>query len=137
MKLLPKTMRTLWINALGKINGHSLQGDFIEQILQGRKSFKNAYPLQPWWSYTDHPAWAIGGATISGRFDGGVVAQGNDYFLKGKIHYELYDYFVDPYDTPNIIPWDINLGGEPFNIKGDWIEYINHPITLEQYEKFK
>lgn len=124
-------------NMLGKQNGHSLQGDFIEQILQGKKSFKNTYPMQPWWQYTNNPIWAIGGAVISGNFNGGVINQDENYFLKGEIHYEFYDYFTDPYDTPNIISEDINAFGKPFNIKGSWVEYIHHPITFEQYERLK
>lgn len=124
-------------NALGKRNGHSLQGDFIEQILQGRKSFKNAYPLQPWWSYTEHPAWAIGGATISGQFEGGVIQQDGQYFLNGLIYYQLHDRFADPFDVTNMFEGEWNPGGEPFDINGQWQERVKIPITKEQFENFR
>lgn len=124
-------------NALGKQGGHSLHGDFLQQILNGRTHFRNGYsvntPLYRW----NEPTWAIGSAHIEGQFYGDVITQNGNYFLVGQIVYSLYDRFTDPYDTPNIIPGEWNPNGEPFEITGSWIEPVNITITQEQYEQFK
>lgn len=124
-------------NTLGKRNGHSLQGDFIEQILQGKKSFQNTYPLTPWWQFSNDPLWAMGGVTISGTFSGGVIQENEQYYLNGNIAYQLYDRFTDPYDTPNLIAGEWNPDGEAFTINGAWQERVKIPITQEQFQQFK
>lgn len=123
-------------NALGKTNGHSLQGDFIEQILKGEKRFLNVYSVGDLYRSDFRTAeWAIGDATIGGTFNGTVVQVAEQYFLKGEIYYTLYDRFEDPIDFGNLFEGSFDIG-DPFDITGSWNETINQPITKEQYEQF-
>ncbi|MDC2824607.1 hypothetical protein PHA51_00950 [Rodentibacter pneumotropicus] len=120
---------------LGKDIQHSLHGDFLNQILQGSKSFHNGYKLG---GFPLSMRWAIGGVTISGEFFGDVVEQRGRYYLIGTVHYSLLDHFSDVWDTLNLTPDDHNnFGGEPFNITGNWVEPVNESISKAQYERLK
>lgn len=134
IRLLVKTP-----NELGKKNGHSLQGDFIEQILKGEKSFKNTYPVGSPFKFDN--LWAIGGATIEGTFTGEVRFRGGfkRYFeLRGTIRYKFYDKFTDPYDTFNWIKGEWNPDGTAFDIVGEWEETIRIPkLTPEQRKRLQ
>lgn len=124
-------------NQLGKKNGHSLESDFIKQILDGKTSFKNSYQPRSVMSNVCHPLWAMGGITIMGDFDGDVTQNGEEYYLNGNINYEVIDKFTDPYDTFNLLKGEWNPDGKPYDIFGKWQEPVHQKIDKEQYEFFK
>ena len=95
--------------------------------------------LGDYWQDIGSAEWGIGGFALSGRFEGGVVQIGNGYYLKGDIYYDVHDRFTDPYNLFNInSPWgEWNPNGVSYDIIGGWKESILHPITPEQYRKFK
>ncbi|WP_115591037.1 hypothetical protein [Actinobacillus lignieresii] len=126
-------------NQLGKKGGHSVYKDFITQILkQNVTSFKNSYTFRSVWDgvvdieVINDPLWAIGSATLSGKFFGRTINENGKYYLKGRIDYEFYDEFSDPYDILNFTQekWDPN--GNPFDIIDKWSIEIKESITKEE-----
>ncbi|MBS9426874.1 hypothetical protein CE143_09670 [Photorhabdus luminescens] len=123
-------------NAFGRTEG-SIQSRFISQIQNGERiDFKNGYDFAKESKIPGiDPLWAIGGATISGNLIN-IKAEnaGDKYNISGVINYKLYDNFTDPYDTFNWKTEDINWGGEPFEITGEWQENVNFQIEKNIYE---
>lgn len=127
-------------NQLGKQNNHSVQGDFIQQIIKNnRKSFRNTYSFRQnvGMLAINDPLWAIGGAIIEGQFSGNAVSENGKFYLKGEISYKFYDKFTDPYDTFNLIPGEWNPDGDSYDINGKWIEPVSVEINQTDYINFK
>ncbi|KER05242.1 hypothetical protein MEG1DRAFT_00137 [Photorhabdus temperata subsp. temperata Meg1] len=59
---------------------------------------------------------------------------GDVYNVSGTINYKLYDKFTDPYDTFNWVKEDINVGGKPFDITGEWKENVSFPVSRQIQE---
>ncbi|AOM42423.1 hypothetical protein [Xenorhabdus hominickii] len=122
--------------AFGRPEG-SIQSRFISQIQSGERiDFENNYNfgLEKNVPIYD-PLWGIGGAKISGSLTN-VSAEkvGDGYNVSGTINYKLYDKFTDPYDTFNWGKEDINVGGEPFDITGEWKENVNLRVDGRIFE---
>ncbi|PHM46512.1 hypothetical protein [Xenorhabdus miraniensis] len=122
--------------AFGRPEG-SIQSRFISQIQRGeRVDFENGYNfgLEKKVPVYD-PLWGIGGAKISGSLTH-VSAEkaGDGYNVSGTINYKLYDKFTDPYDTFNWGKEDINVGGEPFDITGEWKEDVNFHVDRKIFD---
>lgn len=127
-------------NQLGKQNNHSVQGDFIQQIIKNnRKSFRNTYSFRQNVGALaiNNPLWAIGGAIIEGQFSGNAVSENGKFYLKGEISYKFYDKFTDPYDTFNLIPGEWNPDGDSYDINGKWIEPVSVEISQTDYLNLK
>ncbi|MBP4134426.1 hypothetical protein [Gallibacterium anatis] len=127
-------------NQLGKQNGHSVQGDFIQQIIKNnRKSFRNTYSFRQNVGALaiNNPLWAIGGAIIEGQFSGNAVSENGKFYLKGEISYKFYDKFTDPYDTFNLIPGEWNPDGDSYDINGKWTEPVSVEISQTDYLNLK
>ncbi|MDC9597912.1 hypothetical protein [Xenorhabdus anantnagensis] len=122
--------------AFGRPEG-SIQSRFISQIQGGeRVDFENRYNfgLEKKVPVYD-PLWGIGGATVSGSLTN-VSAEkvGDTYNVSGTINYKLYDKFTDPYDTFNWAKEDINVGGKPFDITGEWKENVTFQVNQQIFE---
>ncbi|EQC01765.1 hypothetical protein [Photorhabdus temperata] len=122
--------------AFGRPEG-SIQSRFVSQIQSGeRVDFENRYNfgLEKKVPIYD-PLWGIGGATVSGSLTNVSVEKvGDVYNVSGTINYKLYDKFTDPYDTFNWVKEDINVGGKPFDITGEWKENVSFPVSRQIQE---
>jgi hypothetical protein len=76
-------------------------------------SFKNRY------DYISI-VYSIGEATFGGSANVDVVEKGSFLIVTADIKYFFYDRFKDPYDVFNIIPGEIEIGGVPYDISGNW-----------------
>ena len=101
--------------------GEPIQKRFIDQLKSGNGTyFERSYEFE-------HEKFAIGEATITGKFEGSITKNGNGTtHIKGKITYSFSDTFTDPYDTFNITKdseW--NPDGKPYLITDSWTVNIN------------
>ena len=101
--------------ALTKNKG-SVQSRFINQLKAGGASekFKRTYDFES-------VVFAIGGATVSGQFDGTVTKNENGTtHIEGTITYSFHDTFTDPYDTFNVTAGEFNPDGKSYEITETW-----------------
>ncbi|WP_433168903.1 RHS repeat domain-containing protein [Treponema putidum] len=106
--------------ALTKNKG-SVQSRFINQLKSGGadEKFKRTYDF-------GSVVFAIGGATVSGQFDGTVTKNENGTtHIEGTITYSFHDTFTDPYDTFNVTTGEFNPDGKPYKITETWTVKIN------------
>ena len=93
----------------------SIQGRFIQQVIQGETRFKNAY------KWGDEMVWAMGSGMLEGEFKGTVVKQDDGaYKITGHIEYHYTDRFEDPYDTFNWVPGSWDPYGTPYDVEERW-----------------
>lgn len=94
----------------------SIQGRFIQQVIQGETRFKNAY------KWGDEMVWAMGSGVLEGKFKEGTVVKQNDgaYKITGCIEYRYTDRFEDPCDTFNWVPGSLDLFGTPYDVEERW-----------------
>lgn len=94
----------------------SIQGRFIQQVIQGETSFKNAY------KWGDEMVWAMGSGVLKGEFKEGTVVKQDDgaYKITGCIEYRYTDRFEDPYDTFNWVPGSWDPYGTPYDVEERW-----------------
>ena len=101
--------------ALTKNKG-SVQSRFINQLKAGGASekFERTYDFES-------VVFAIGGATVSGQFDGTVTKNENGTtHIEGTITYSFHDTFTDPYDTFNVTAGEFNPDGKSYEITETW-----------------
>jgi len=106
--------------ALTKNKG-SVQSRFINQLKSGGadEKFERTYDF-------GSVVFAIGGATVSGQFDGTVTKNENGTtHIEGTITYSFHDTFTDPYDTFNVTTGEFNPDGKPYEITETWTVKIN------------
>ena len=101
--------------------GEPIQKRFIDQLKsENRTEFERSYEFE-------HEKFAIGEATISGKFKGSITKNGDgSVHIEGTITYSFSDTFTDPYDTFNLTKnseW--NPDGKPYAITDSWIVNIN------------
>ena len=93
----------------------SIQGRFIQQVIQGETRFKNAY------KWGDEMVWAMGSGMLEGEFKGTVVKQDDGaYKITGHIEYHYTDRFEDPYDTFNWVHGSWDPYGTPYDVEERW-----------------
>ena len=94
----------------------SIQGRFIQQVIQGETRFENAY------KWGDEMVWAMGSGVLKGEFKEGTVVKQNDsaYKITGCIEYRYTDRFEDPFDTFNWLPGSLDLFGTPYDVEKRW-----------------
>ena len=99
----------------------SIQGRFIQQVIQGETRFENAY------KWGDEMVWAMGSGVLEGKFKEGTVVKQNDgaYKITGHIEYHYTDRFEDPLDTFNWVPGSWGPFGTPYNVEECWTVPIN------------
>ncbi|CDH04039.1 hypothetical protein [Xenorhabdus bovienii] len=115
----------------------SIQSRFISQIQRGERiDFKNQYDFAKEARITIiDPLWAIGGATVSGVLtDVKAENTGDKYNVSGVISYKLDDKFSSPWDIYNWSPVELNFGGTPYDITGEWSEIVNFDVDKDVYE---
>ena len=101
--------------ALTKNKG-SVQSRFINQLKSGGadEKFERTYDF-------GSVVFAIGGATVSGQFDGTVTKNENGTtHIEGTITYSFHDTFTDPYDTFNVTAGEFNPDGKSYEITETW-----------------
>ncbi|OKP00805.1 hypothetical protein [Xenorhabdus eapokensis] len=141
-----KSQQTLTLSEIGleheirRLVGHlGISDRFQSQIESGeRVTFRNTYDFSTEANkgiYGD-ALWAIRNATICGRLEDIEVEllYSNRYNIKGFIKYKFYDEFTDPIDIFNWVETDINLFGKPFNIIGEWREYVSFLVEKDVYD---
>lgn len=100
----------------------SIQGRFIQQVIQGETSFENAY------KWGDEMVWAMGSGVLKGELkEGTTVVKQNDgaYKITGCIEYHYTDRFEDPLDTFNWFSGSWDPFGTPYNVEERWTVSID------------
>lgn len=95
-------------------------------------TFRNSYRFAKA-SDLSNDLWFIGGATLSGNFDGTVITSPmGEISYSGSATIKFHDVFTDPYDIFNSTAGETNIGGTPFNISDQWTKQYNGTIGANQ-----
>lgn len=93
-------------------------------IFEGNYDFK---PIQ----------FSHGAAGVYGYFNGDVETQGAMLLISGESQFYFTDRFKDPLDTPNWFEEDLEVGGTPYEIMGEWTaNFVAHVFTDESRSQY-
>lgn len=78
-----------------------------------------------------------GTASIYGYFNGDVTTQGAMLLISGESQFYFTDTFKDPLDTFNLFEDDLEVGGTPYEITGEWTaNFVAQVFTDESRSQY-
>lgn len=69
---------------------------------------------------------------VDGSFRGGVEVRGDMLLIKGENRFIFRDVFKDPLDMDRIVGAEMEVGGTPYEISGEWTANFSAEIFKDE-----